>query len=320
MSQYRNKTQLMFRILVPIALALLLFISGCAAHSLREAQDTFAEGVQLEMKQNELVYYTEVPCEQADFLLRHSIGSAEQHYNKAAMIIDDILKNDKKSLKQNDLLGTTYVLKALCTWKLNQDGKRIGELEAVIKEAKKHTLSDQQKVILEILPALNASDRKFYQIDEFVESGNDMTKASFTKIMKPIFYDEDSIRSQLNATIAKNPQTQLKLYLQEAELNLYNHYHYAYDPLIGYLEYLELSTKSEIEKEKFEKQLANLKKKDAQIKIDYKEAWDSYRTTMHYLKDKAAAEKRLKFRRDRLIGTCDECKEFLEVEILTPEK
>ncbi|MGH7163224.1 MAG: hypothetical protein ACREID_07055 [Planctomycetota bacterium] len=144
-----------------VLLSLLLPLVGCAAAAAVRAQDYFNEAVRAEERQR---------AERVD-------GSLSDHtaaiagYRRALQSAETALRERPDELERDGLLGNTYVIKALCLWRL-QDlesdsdarsgkdalGETLREVGALVA-AKRVALGTRDRVLLEALPGLRDHDR-----------------------------------------------------------------------------------------------------------------------------------------------------------------
>ena len=144
----------------------LLLAAGCATHRLRQAQDLFSRAASVENRSRDTATLAEEP----DLgMVDHS--AALNDYRMALGLINESLDRARRDLIQDDLLGTAYVLKALCLWRiadLESDTNVVADLDRLLAEIQalqmaddnpRLTLGTRDRVILEALPGLLDHDR-----------------------------------------------------------------------------------------------------------------------------------------------------------------
>lgn len=155
------------RIWIPL-LALLLLSCGCVAFDLRRAQDAFNEGSAAEARQrdSELV---------GDAGLSGHVPALSA-YQSARLLVSEQIGAHEAELRENQLLGTAYVLKALCLWRIEDlssegtpppgaatEGDELGALLQEILAASQATpplvLGTRDRVLVHALPGLRDHDR-----------------------------------------------------------------------------------------------------------------------------------------------------------------
>jgi hypothetical protein len=138
-----------------VAILLLIVATGCGAHRLKQAQDSYNEAARIEAQ----VSFQEV--EPAGDPLEGDV-QALRNYRVALALTDEALEKYEKSLVKDQLYGTALMLKALCEWRvaaLDQDAdaetvrKLVNEIEIHVEE-KKIVLGTRDKVLLKALPGL----------------------------------------------------------------------------------------------------------------------------------------------------------------------
>jgi hypothetical protein len=154
------------RLAACLALALLA-LTSCAAVSLREAQDAFNAAVAAESAQREAGMV-------GDGGLSTHV-SALGDYRAALFAIDQQLGSGTEELREQQLLGTAYMLKALCLWRIadladlaEQPNATDGHTDALDAlrttiqaeyDAQRIVLGTRDRVLLAALPGLRDHDR-----------------------------------------------------------------------------------------------------------------------------------------------------------------
>ncbi|MGE5840359.1 MAG: hypothetical protein ACM34H_10520 [Deltaproteobacteria bacterium] len=108
-----------FRFPLILLLILLWLASGCTAYTLREAQDSFNKAAEIELRALDRSLRTDNPeASPSDAM------AALNSYRLADSAVTKLITTDSRTLKEDNLLGAAYVLKAMALW-------RISDLEAV---------------------------------------------------------------------------------------------------------------------------------------------------------------------------------------------
>lgn len=100
----------------------LLMLTGCAQHALqiRNAQDSFSQGAELELARKFNIAMAEVanPNEEA-----------QRHYAIALGLINETLRDGAADLKRDSLYGVALTIKALASW-------RLGDINTALQAAR----------------------------------------------------------------------------------------------------------------------------------------------------------------------------------------
>jgi len=107
------------RFLLFLLLVLLCLAFGCAALTLREAQDSFNKAAEIELRALDRSWRSDNPDASPGDAL-----AALNSYRLANAAATKLIEAHSASLKEDNLLGAAYVLKAMALW-------RISDLEAV---------------------------------------------------------------------------------------------------------------------------------------------------------------------------------------------
>jgi hypothetical protein len=158
------------RALAPFALLVLLLLAACSARRIREAQDAFNQAATAEQQ------IEAMPTAGVEGLRGSS--SAASGYAVALGLLDEELTQNEAALRQEDLLGTALVLKALCLWRIealthDTDGasppSQMSSDEFAAIEAKASqagvVLGTRDRVLLAALPGLREHDRALRAAD-----------------------------------------------------------------------------------------------------------------------------------------------------------
>ena len=103
-----------YRFLVVLLLIVLWLLVGCAAYTLREAQDSFNKGAEIELLAMDRWWLSEkIDASPVDAL------AALNSYRLANSVVTKLIDEKSKSLKEDNLLGATYVLKTMALWRIS---------------------------------------------------------------------------------------------------------------------------------------------------------------------------------------------------------
>jgi hypothetical protein len=141
-----------------IIFTLLLLLTGCAAATLREAQDHFNRGADLELAQQSSVPSGAAP-----------IASAVGSYQAAHQTVEDVLANRAGELRGDGLYGNALILRALAEWRLADLTGRNDPWGAALNETHRTLLAEHQAgtitlgtrdlVLMHALPGLREHDK-----------------------------------------------------------------------------------------------------------------------------------------------------------------
>jgi len=204
------------RLISTLILLTLVIIAGCAAHTLRDAQDAFKEGAQTEWNMEyDTAYVSEI-----DILAQYQ-ETPRTNYQSAYDILDELLTNKKSDLKKDNLLGTAQVLKATCIWKLN---RKLVELENLEKQIDKKTLSDEQKALLagvKLFMILDGLNKKI----EALGYADPNAVEVLNKVVHNVFTAKDPIMAKLGKLYDAKSPASWRTYIMETQLAAYGMYY-----------------------------------------------------------------------------------------------
>jgi hypothetical protein len=104
-----------------VAVIVAFSLSGCAAHSLREAQDHFNKGSEIELRALDRSLLSDSPAAGPGDAV-----AAANEYRLAQAAATRLLAENAVELKQDNLLGATYLLKAMALWRISDlEGNRV---------------------------------------------------------------------------------------------------------------------------------------------------------------------------------------------------
>src|SRR5262245_35287265 len=101
------------RLLLILWICVLWLVTGCVARTLREAQDHFNKAAEIETRAIDRSLLSDNPeANPSDAL------AALNEYRLAYSVATQLIKEQSSSLKQENLLGVTYILKAMALWRI----------------------------------------------------------------------------------------------------------------------------------------------------------------------------------------------------------
>jgi hypothetical protein len=161
---------------------------GCAALTLREAQDSFNKGAEIELRALDRSWRSDNPDASPS-----DSWAALNSYRLANSAATKLIDSNSASLKQDNLLGATYVLKAMALWRISDleavppsEGEQPGAVQGPAGPGKKPANTRQ-----ELLAALN-------RIEE-LQSHQEITLGTRDRVLfKALygFYDHDGGRAE----------------------------------------------------------------------------------------------------------------------------
>lgn len=198
-----------------VALALVVVLAdGCATvNRLREAQDAFNQGAAAENAQRL------VPGTAADTLT--SLTSVRTSYATALQSLEKLSDDERKSLRDDGLLGAALTLKALCQWRLGEYDKAL----ATVVDAKKDTpeqIYPRDQALLLALPGLIKTDQAYDKT---------LKKESFGDIKELLVGTSGAVSDIQKARGAVGDKHPVQIYLIQAQLAAYRNYMVAVDVL-----------------------------------------------------------------------------------------
>ncbi|WP_320008047.1 hypothetical protein [Maridesulfovibrio sp.] len=257
-------------------IVILSILSGCAAHTLRDAQNAYREGAEMEWGiNNELISATPQGTYE-----EYGLNPAAS-YAYANDILDKLLKEKKDKLKKEGLLATTYLLKALCLVKINPTELKYKELEQLISKAKQENPSSEQLLVLDTIIPLYESEKQQIAIEKYMSSPNP-TNEDLEPIVYALFTGPNSIDNSFKNLSNQDTIAPLKIYLMEARLNLFVLYYSAAN-------YLKAKKKDSYKTPAFVR-------REKLIDCKLKSAWEDYTAQLA----KSSYENEGTLRKDRL--------------------
>lgn len=206
-----------------LALIIAVFMAGCTAHTLREAQQAVKEGVTAEYQFN----YGKLNVQDAEILSLYK-KEAKVNFQSANDILDTLLSSQKSELEKDGLLETAQVLKCICIWKL---GRNLSEFDAIYSKVNENNLYLEQKALLETIHQnmiLDDLDKKvkalqrvdFPSVPEFNAKAVELYESCVYNIFKGST-ESQPVLTVLEEQFNKSDQTTWKIYVLESEINAY---------------------------------------------------------------------------------------------------
>ena len=191
-----------------LLLALLVIATGCAVSKLREAQDAFNQGAQLE---NSARYVGGVPAIDPRIPGSAPEGfgaqTATAYYRRAVEALDDIGPRERRELERDRLWGSALILQALANWRL---GKWDAALEAA-SEAREHLETGTRDHLLVIaMPGLIKNDQAHAALAA--------PSPDTAKVRRLLVGDDHGALADIRAARAKAAEHPTDTYLIQAEL------------------------------------------------------------------------------------------------------
>lgn len=140
-----------------ILLVFILWLTvGCAANTLRDAQDHFNKGAEVELRAMDRSLLSDNPVANPG-----DAFSALNEYRLANSEAEALIDDDSDNLKEDKLLGATYMLKAMALWRISDlEGNTLekGEVSGADKPSEGITNSRQE--LLAVLSTITELQRK----------------------------------------------------------------------------------------------------------------------------------------------------------------
>ncbi len=182
-----------------VVLVFLTFLLGCGSHikELRQAQDQFNLAASLDNRFRMRMFDPE------GLSLK---GQAQASYLLTLRMLDNLLDNKRKQLQEDNLLGITYTLKALCQWRLRRFSEAMDTVYIALQEDN-ITLFPRDRAILIALKGLIMNDQGYIH----------MTRGDYPyeKIVNLFNASIDNIQEAFNSVPEEHD---LRLYLSVSEL------------------------------------------------------------------------------------------------------
>lgn len=200
---------------LPRCIALILvavLAAGCAAvNHLREAQDAFNQGAAAENVQR---LAGDSPKEALA-----SVTAARNSYASALLSLDKLSDSDKKSLREDGLLGTALTLKALCQWRLGLYDKALttaAEATSIVPEQ----IYPRDRALLLALPGLIKTDQAYDKI---------LRRQSFDQVKELLVGSNGAVANIQSVRDTVEQKHPVQSYLVQAQLAAYRNYMVAMD-------------------------------------------------------------------------------------------
>lgn len=173
----------------------IIALSGCAAYHLRDAQNAFNEGSQLEWRQHTGTPVTGKDAfSQPDVLYQAATdgNASAASYLYANEALDYLLSEKRASLVEDNLLGTALTLKALCLWRLDDPGFRDVIASA---EEQEEFLSKKQLATVRLVDTFNRLERYGPKLERYRDKT--MSLETYRDIQGDLMHDSESFAEQL---------------------------------------------------------------------------------------------------------------------------
>ena len=108
------------RLRLVLVLIIVWIAVACAAVTLREAQDHFNKGAEMELRAMDRSFLSDKPDANPG-----DAFAALNEYRLAYLVATRLIDEESMQLKQDKLLGATYVLKAMSLWRISDLGSEI---------------------------------------------------------------------------------------------------------------------------------------------------------------------------------------------------
>ena len=178
--------------LPPLFLLILLsFLVGCAAHTLREVQDSFNKGAEIELRAMDHSWLSDNPdASPAEAL------AAVNSYRLANAMATKLIDKESKNLKEDNLLGATYVLRAMSLWRISDlEGNQTMANEKKAGEGADEKPANTRQQLLTVLGQI-----------EQLQSSKEITLGTRDRVLYKAlygFYDHDGGRHEQDYKIAR---------------------------------------------------------------------------------------------------------------------
>ena len=179
-----------------LLLFILWFTVGCPAVQLRDAQDNFNKGAEIELKALDRSLLSDNPDANPGDAL-----AALNEYRLAHTLAEQLIEKKSNELRQDNLLGATYILNALALWRISDlegnspvEGEKAGATGADKKENENPVATTRQQ----LLAVLN-------QI-QIAQDENRITLGTRDKVLHKAlygYYDHDGGRAEINYAKAR---------------------------------------------------------------------------------------------------------------------
>ncbi len=144
------------RLLAILLVAVLFTAVGCAVKTLRETQDHFNKGAQIELRALDASLLNDNPDAGPG-----DAFSALNEYRLAYSKAKKLIETESKSLKQDNLLGAAYVLKALAIWRISDlEGDELQKAEKPGATIPEQGLTNSRQQLLSVLNEIDQGMEK----------------------------------------------------------------------------------------------------------------------------------------------------------------
>jgi len=183
-------------LLSSLLLFVLWFTAGCSAVQLRDAQDNFNKGAEIELRALDRSLLSDNPNANPGDAI-----AALNEYRLAHALAQQLIEKKAVELRQDNLLGATYILNALALWRISDlegnptvEGEMAGATGAEEKEKNSPAATTRQQ----LLEALN-------QI-QIAKDNNQIVLGTRDKVLHKAlygYYDHDGGRAEIDYAKAR---------------------------------------------------------------------------------------------------------------------
>jgi hypothetical protein len=140
-----------------ILLVLILWLTvGCAARTLRDAQEHFNKGAEVELRAMDRSLLSDNPVANPG-----DAFSALNEYRLANSEAGALIDEDWNNLKEDKLLGATYMLKAMALWRISDlEGNTLEKGEALGAEKPSEGITNSRQELLALLGTITELQRR----------------------------------------------------------------------------------------------------------------------------------------------------------------
>ncbi len=186
--------------------------AGCTAvNHLRDAQEAFNQGAEAENAQR---LAGSSPKEALA-----SLTAVRTSYASALLSLDKLSDSDKKSLREDGLLGTALTLRALCQWRLSFYDKALATAAEATSSVPEQIYPRDHALLL-ALPGLIKTDQAYDKI---------LRKESFDDVKQLLVGSNGAVANLQTARGAVGRDHPVQSYLIQAQLAAYRNYVVAVD-------------------------------------------------------------------------------------------
>lgn len=143
--------------LQPIILGFILwFTVGCSAVTLRQAQDHFNTGTEIELRGMDRSLLSDNPYAAPGDSL-----AALNEYRLANSVTTKLINEKSKELKQDELLGATYVLRAMALWRISDlEGDTLADSESPSATQPAAGVANSRQELLAVLATITNLEKE----------------------------------------------------------------------------------------------------------------------------------------------------------------